>query len=155
MPIGSFSGFKIEPTLFEDVPESLVALVGYPHRNPHERDKRYENLYLICQPVEKNARTTIEELNVAQTLEFLRNHKGQKTFLPEWIATPNKERVDKLSTVLKEWMQTRMMKDANAIMKDPREFLSRMKAGTPMSALDEKFRFENFDLIVWEYISKD
>lgn len=155
MPIGSFSGFKIEPTLFENVPESLVALVGYPHRKPHERDKRYENLYLICQPAEKNAQTTIEELNVAQTLEFLRNHKGQETFLPEWIAAPNKERVDKLSTILKEWMQTRMMKDANAIMQAPRQFLARINAGNPMPTLNDKFKFENFDLIVWEYISKD
>jgi hypothetical protein len=52
-------------------------------------------------------------------------------------------------------MQARMEKDANAIMKDPRQFLARINAGNPMPTLNDKFKFENFDLIVWEYISKD
>ena len=151
MPNGSFSGFKVDQTLFENVPESLVALVGYPHRKPHERDKRYESLYLIMHPVDKNAQSSIEEINIAETLEFLRNNKGQETFLPEWIATPNKERVDKLSTILKDWMQSRMMKEARAIMQNPYEFITNRSS----IQLNDKFKFENFDLIVWEYLSKE
>lgn len=155
MPLGAFSGFKIGKNLFEDIPESLVALVGYPHRKPHERDKRYENLYLICQPVEKNAKTIIEEVNVAQTLEFLRNNKLQDTFLPEWIEKPNKERVEKLSSILKEWIKPTEKLEAYAIMDDPFAFLNQVNSPTEKPALNEKFKFENFDLIVWEYVSKD
>ena len=151
MPNGAFSGFKVHPTHFKDVPECLVALVGYPRRKPNEKDKRYENLYLVLHPADKGSKTTIEEINVAETLDFLRRHKGQKTFLPEWIATPNKERVDKLSAILKDWIQTRMMKEGVALVLNPLEFIN----GNPTMSLDEKFKFENFDLIVWEYVSKD
>ena len=151
MPNGAFSGFKVDKTLFQDIPESLVALVGYPHRKPHEKDKRYESLYLVMQPVDKNARTSIEEINVAETLEFLRNNKNQETFLPEWIETPNKERVDKLSKILKDWMQSRMMREAKAIMQNPYDFITNRSS----IQLNDKFKFENFDLIVWEYISKE
>lgn len=155
MPFGAFSGFKIEENLFDDIPESLVALVGYPHRKPYERDKKYEKLYLICQPVEEGAHTAIEEVNIAQILDFLRDNKLQPTFLPEWIETPDKERVDKISDVLKGWMKAQLIKDANSIMKDPRQFLTSIKAKQSPSLLDEKYRFENFDLVLWEYISNN
>jgi superfamily II DNA/RNA helicase len=151
MPNGAFSGFKVDPTLFKDFPESLVALVGYPHRSPNVKDKRYENLYLVLHPVDKSSKTTIEEINVAETMDFLRRHKRQETFLPECIATPNKERVDKLSAILKDWMQARMVKEGNALVLNPLDFIK----SNPTMSLDEKFKFENFDLIVWEYVSKD
>ncbi len=151
MPNGAFSGFKVDPTLFKDFPESLVALVGYPHRKPNDKDKRYENLYLVLHPVDKSSKTSIEEINVAETMDFLRRHKRQETFLPECIATPNKERVDKLSAILKDWMQARMVKEGNALVLNPLDFIK----SNPTMSLDEKFKFENFDLIVWEYVSKD
>ena len=155
MPNGSFSGFKADPALFNDIQESLVALVGYPHHKSHEKGKRYENLYLIIQPANTAAGATVEEINVSETLEFLRRHKDKETFIPEWIATPNQERVDKLSEILKKWLQARMMKEAFNSIKDPRQFLANTRAGIKTPKLNEKFKFENFDLLAWEYVSKD
>ena len=48
MPCGAFSGFCNVPTLFTDMPESLVAVLGYPHRE-HKKDS-YKHVYLMCQP---------------------------------------------------------------------------------------------------------
>lgn len=157
MPIGAFSGFSVERSLFENIPESLVALVGYPHHKPHERGKKYEELYLICQPVDKNAQTSIEEVNVAQTLDFLRNHKNQNTYLPEWIEKPNKERVDKLSAILKEWMQAKIPHQAVTNIKDKlkRKTLTPITTEKNSQLLEDKFQLSNFDLIAWEYVSRN
>jgi len=155
MPIGAFSGFRIDKSLFEDIPESLVALVGYPHRKPQETDKKYENLYLICQPVDKNAKTIIDEVNVAQILEFLRNNKGQETYIPEWVESPDKDKINKLSAILKEWMQVKIGKQATQDIKDKlkRKDISTPMADKPQLLLEDKFQLQNFDLIVWEYIT--
>lgn len=155
MPNGSFSGFKADPALFKDVPESLVALVGYPRRKSHEKGKRYENLYLIIHPADASASATIDEVNVAETLEFLRRHKDKETFLPEWISSPNQERVDKLSAIFRNWMQERIIKEGFSSIKDPRQYLENLKAGIKTPTLNEKFKLENFDLLVWEYVSRD
>lgn len=48
MPCGAFSGFCNVPTLFTDMPESLVAVLGYPHRE-YKKDS-YKHVYLMCQP---------------------------------------------------------------------------------------------------------
>lgn len=159
MPIGAYSGFQLEDNLFESVPESLVALVGYPHRKPYERDKKYEHLYLVCQPVDKDATTSIEEINIAETLEFLRKNKMQPTKLPEWLDKPNKENVDRLSGILKDWMKTQVPKVA---VQNSKDRLKRKHAvptepveeAPNANLLEKKFKIENFDLIVWEYISK-
>ena len=156
MPIGTFSGFKVEPNLFEDIPESLVALVGYPHRKAHERDRRYENLYLICQPVDRNAHTTIEEVNIAQTLDFLRNNKSQPTSLPEWIEHPDEKKVERLSNIIKEWMSEKVPRQATQNIKNllQRKTVASKDTEAKDQLLEQKFQLDNFDLIAWEYVSK-
>ena len=154
MPRGIFSGFKKEDTLFERVPESLVALVGYPHHDK-DNDEKYTELYLMCQPVDSEKPAEIEELNKAKVLEFLRKHKKQERFVPEWIETANPERIEKLKTTLQEWMKNQAPQQAIAERKD--RFHSKGTANKKNASdisLDKKFQMENFDLIVWEYVSK-
>lgn len=74
MPNGIFSGFRFDDTLFEKIPESLVAVVGYPHRKQGS-NKPYTELYLMCQPVDTHLPATYQELNRAEILEFLRTNK--------------------------------------------------------------------------------
>lgn len=157
MPIGAFSGFKLEDNLFESVPESLVALVGYPHRKSHERDKKYENLYLLCQPVEKNARPHIEEINIAEVLDFLRQNKNQPIDLPKWLEHPDKEKVNKVSCILKEWMEEKIVKTAHLNIKEKlkRKIISTPDHNKNKISLEEKFQPQNFDLIVWEYVTSN
>lgn len=76
MPNGIFSGFRFDDTLFEKIPESLVAVVGYPHRKQGS-NKPYTELYLMCQPVDTHLPATYQELNRAEILEFLRSSKNK------------------------------------------------------------------------------
>jgi hypothetical protein len=154
MPKGIFSGFRAQDNLFEHIPESLVAVVGYPHREEGNR-KAYTEIYLMCQPVDTHLPATYQELNRAEVLEFLRQNKRQERFVPEWIETNDSERLSKLTEILQTWMK--MKAPQQAIVERKNRFHS--KGGEPKKSadeqsLDKKFQMENFDLIVWEYISK-
>ncbi len=154
MPNGIFSGFCIQENLFERIPESLVAVVGYPHREPDSK-KAYTELYLMCQPTDTELPSTYQELNRAEVLEFLRQNKLKDRYVPEWIETNDNERLSKLTDILKAWMK---MKAPNqAIVERKNRFHSKsgeQKKSAEEASLDKKFQMENFDLIVWEYVSK-
>lgn len=109
MPNGIFSGFCFNDTFFEKIPESLVAVVGYPHRKQGS-NKPYTELYLMCQPVDTHLPATYQELNRAEILEFLRTNKSQERYVPDWIESNDSERISKLSEILKEWMKMKAPK---------------------------------------------
>ena len=153
MPNGIFSGFVKQSDLFENIPESLVAVVGYPHRQPGS-NKPYQEIYLMCQPIDPNLPAEYQELNRAEVLEFLRKNKKNDRFVPQWIETNNSERLTRLSEVLQSWMKVKMRDEAYAVRRDPRKMLADIRAGKKVIPLDEKFKLENFDLIAWEYVSK-
>jgi superfamily II DNA or RNA helicase len=153
MPNGIFTGFVNEDTLFEKIPESLVAVIGYPKRESAEG--RYREIYLMCQPADKT-QATFTEMNRAEILDFLRKNKYQQRYLPDWIEEPQNERIAKLQTIVQQWMEEKVPQQAtNAILQ-----IAQSRKGINLSAkqdgqrLEDKFRRENFDLIAWEYISK-
>lgn len=162
MSNGIFSGFRFDDSFFEKIPESLVAVVGYPHRKQGSK-KPYTELYLMCQPVDTHLPATYQELNRAEILEFLRTNKKQERYVPEWIETNDKERISKLSAILQEWMKSKVPQQATSIILGIAKShkaggLFAKPKGTSSSTkgklLEEKFKLENFDLIVWEYVSK-
>ena len=157
MPNGIFSGFRFDDNLFEKIPESLVAVVGYPHRE-QGNNKPYSEIYLICQPADTCLSTTYKELNRAEVLEFLRKNKDQDRFVPEWIETNNKERLQKLSSIIQQWMESKVPQQATAailqIAQSRKTIHKTTKQEKNVQLLEEKFKKENFDLIVWEYVSK-
>ena len=155
MPNGIFSGFKARTDVFEHIPESLVAIVGYPHREEGS-NKPYTEIYLMCQPVDTSLPATYQELNRAEILEFLRQNKKQDRFVPEWIEANDNDRLSKLTDILQSWMKMKAPQQAtNAILE-----IARSRRGAKSSKdnngmlLEDKFKIENFDLITWEYISK-
>lgn len=153
MPNGVFSGFKNTSEDFPDMPESLVALVGYPKKPEGKKDHHYTELYLMCQPVDADPQ--FEEINKADVLEFLRQNKKADRYVPDWITNNDTERVQRLSNVLKQWMRRKAGKEGRSIIND---FFSSTKTVKQQPKLtvnvDEKFKTDNFDLIVWEYITK-
>ena len=154
MPNGIFSGFRAQDNLFEHIPESLVAVVGYPHREEGSK-KTYTEIYLMCQPVDTHLPATYQELNRAEVLEFLRQNKRQERYVPEWIETTDSERLSRLTEILQTWMQ--MKAPQQAIVERKNRFHSKggeQKKSADEASLDKKFQMENFDLIVWEYVSK-
>ena len=108
----------------------------------------------MCQPLDLNLPTEYQELNRAEVLEFLRKNKKNDRYVPEWIETNNSEKLSKLSDILKSWMKVKMQDEAYAVRRDPRRMLAERRAGRTVTPLDEKFKLANFDLIVWEYVSK-
>lgn len=155
MPNGIFSGFKVEDNLFENIPESLVAVVGYPHREQGSNNP-YTEFYLMCQPVDTHLPSTYQELNRAEVLEFLRQNKRQERFVPEWIETNDNERLGKLTDILQTWM--RLKAPQQAVEERKSRFHAKGttdKKSSSEVSLDKKFQMENFDLIVWEYVSKN
>ncbi len=157
MPNGIFSGFRFDDNLFEKIPESLVAVVGYPHRE-QGNNKPYSEIYLMCQPADTRLSATYKELNRAEVLEFLRKNKSQDRFVPEWIETNNKERLQKLSNIIQQWMESKVPQQATAailqIAQSRKTIHKTTKQEKNAQLLEEKFKKENFDLIVWEYVSK-
>ena len=157
MPNGIFSGFRFDDNLFEKIPESLVAVVGYPHRE-QGNNKPYSEIYLMCQPADTRLSATYKELNRAEVLEFLRKNKNQDRFVPEWIETNNKERLQKLSNIIQQWIESKVPQQATAailqIAQSRKTIHKTTKQEKNAQLLEEKFKKENFDLIVWEYVSK-
>lgn len=155
MPNGVFSGFVNTSEQFPDMPESLVALVGYPKKQEGKKEHHYTELYLMCQPVDDQDAATFQEVNKADVLEFLRQNKKNDRFMPSWLIEKDEERVGRLSEVLKQWMRQKAPQQATKNIKDK---LKRRNISTPTEnrnsqLQEEKFRIENFDLIVWEYVT--
>ena len=154
MPNGVFSGFRFEDSLFAKIPESLVAVIGYPRRKQGSK-KPYTELYLMCQPVDTHLPATYQELNRAEILEFLRANKNNERYVPEWIEANDSERISKLSAILKEWMKMKAPKQAVSTIKDLLHSKKvSIKKTEGSETVEEKFKLENFDLIVWEYVTK-
>ena len=154
MPSGVYSGFEVSPDLFTDVPESIVAVMGYPHREEGSK-KAYKNIYLVCQPVDAKAKATYQELNQAEILEFLRQNKKKDRFVPEWIEAADSEKVSKLSEILQTWMKSQLKDEGTNLLNDLFNSRKTIKEKPSLTTnLDKKFKMENFDLIVWEYITK-
>ncbi len=156
MPNGIYSGFRNEDTLFEKIPESLVAVIGYPKREQNSKSHQYREIYLMCQPADRSQAPTFTEMNRAEILDFLRKNKYQDRYLPDWIEGHQKERLSKLSAIVQEWMEEKVPQQAaNAILQ-----IAQSRRGIDLTTkntgqrLEDKFKRENFDLIAWEYISK-
>lgn len=153
MPNGVFSGFQNTSEQYANIPESLVALVGYPKKQAGKKEHRYDELYLVCQPV--NETPEFREINRAEVLEFLRQNKKNDRLVPDWINEEGGEGLSRLSEVLKQWMRQKAPQQAVKNIKDK---LKRRSISTPAEnrgnqLQEEKFRIENFDLIVWEYVT--
>lgn len=155
MPNGIFSGFRFERNLFEDIGESLVAIIGYPHRDEGST-KSYREIYLMCQPVGSPS-AMYREINRAEVLSFLRENKSQPRFVPEWIERNDETRLQKLSSIVTQWLEAQVPQRATAAVLDILKSHKHQPLSTQKKKedglLEEKFKIENFDLIVWEYVT--
>ena len=154
MPNGIFSGFSFDNNLFDTIGESLIAVVGYPHR-AEGSSKPYREIYLMCQPVDDSNTPIYRELNRAEVLDFLRQNKSAQRFVPQWIETGDSDRLTRLSDIMRDWMNTQIPRNAksSAVTLLKSNKLTKKSTATDGSLLEDKFQLENFDLIVWEYVT--
>lgn len=155
MPYGAFSGFRAIDNLFEHIPESLVAVVGYPHRESGDT-RPYQEIYLMCQPVDSTQGTTFTELNDAEVLDFLRKNRNQPTYLPDWILKPDYEKVSRLTDIIRQWLGAREPKEMQKAFKNLIKHKPNKVGEQPSGRqVKEKYNIEQFDLITWEYITRN
>lgn len=155
MPNGIFSGYAFDPESFKDLGESLIGVIGYPHREEGS-SKPYREIYLMCQPTDTSKHAVYRELNRAEILEFLRQNKSAERFVPQWIETGDTDRLARLQKIMKDWMENQVPKQATASalsLLRTTKATKRPKTDPNAGLLEEKFKVENFDLIVWEYTS--
>lgn len=153
MPCGIFSGFK---TVEDIIPcDGLVAVVGYPKKT----DKRhsYSELYLMLQPSDSNRARKFAELNVPEILQFLRRHKGKERYVPKWLdEESNPDKIKGLSDILRQWMTIKapyQVQNTIADMLSGNFTPKYVDESEVETTIENKFRLENFDLVVWEYVT--
>lgn len=151
MPAGVFSGFKLPADAKEPIPESLVAVLGYPRRKSGDVKTPYSRLYLMLQPV-GNAPAEWKELPTSTILSFLRKHRLAETDLPQGVASGDVEALNKLSATIRDWMAAKTPAEIKKTLSGL--FSGQTKAKKTDAKIEDIFRPENFDLIAWEYVSK-
>ena len=175
MPAGVFSGFRqgssqtgltgltglsgevnnadnlVNPVKKDMLPESLVAVLGYPRRKPGDIKTPYSRLYLMLQPV-GNVPAEWKELPMGTILNFLRKNRLAETYLPQGVASGDAETLGMLSKTIKDWMAAKTPKEIKKTLSGL--FSGQTKAKKTDSKIEDIFQPENFDLIAWEYISQ-
>lgn len=151
MPSGVFSGFRLGADASPNVPESLVAVLGYPRRKPGDIKTSYTRLYLMLQPV-GNAPAEWKELPTGTILSFLRKHRLAEMYLPAGIAKGDVAALESLSQTIKDWIAAKKPKEIKKTLSDL--FNGQAKAKKSDAKIEGIFKPENFDLIAWEYVSR-
>jgi superfamily II DNA or RNA helicase len=151
MPSGVFSGFRLAPGACAEIPESLVAVLGYPRRKPDDFRRPYQKVYILLQPA-GDAPAEWKEMSEGGILSFLRKNRKAATDLPAWILKNDAKRLGKLSDLLKKCIAAKKPGDTKKAILNLMN--GNMKKGAVQN-LDEVFKPENFDLIAWEYVSRE
>lgn len=150
MPTGAFSGFTLCDGEDNEIPESLVAVVAYPHK-VRSTDK-YQKIYLMLQPFDTSKTPEFIEMNYGQILSMLHRYRKKDTYLPDWIMKADNEKILGLSNLLKEWLKSEAPKQTKnnimAILKGGK--ISAKKNKT----MEEEFDISKYDLLAWEYITR-
>lgn len=145
MPNGIYSGFRTEDELFEKVPESIVALI---------RNKETKEMHLIIRPIEDDRNeTAAKEYNKQEILTLLRSKINMRRYVPTAIDKADSEAITKLRTILQHWIAE---KTPQAAIDDAIDLFGGVKKSKePQQKLvEDDFKSENLELVVWEYISK-
>jgi len=156
LPNGIFSGFKVNEN------EGLIALLGYPAKS-HKNNKYnyYELIY-----IDEDSKEILS--NQKEILNFLKKHKDEERFVSKDIDSANTQSILKLQKQLKNWIKSLSSKEIitkNGVQqqagKKQIDILNKLKKGSKKavqeiqtSTIEDKYKDDNFDLIVWEVVTK-
>lgn len=146
MPNGIYSGFRTEDDLFQQVPESIVALV---------RQKDTGEMHLILRPVEDNREEqAVKEYNKQEILSLLRTKLNIGRFVPTAIDKAESEALNKLHAIMQRWLDEKAPKAATDDVIDLFGGVVKKNKDSQKKLVEDSFKPENLELMVWEYISK-
>jgi hypothetical protein len=162
MPNGIFSGFRFIPNKkHASMPESVIAVLGYPKRPEDVKDWTYNEIHIAhqtiggnCIDVVCNVSTTTVLQNRQEILNLLRHHKDESRYVSEKIDKGDKAELKQLQQALSDWLQQQAMPIAVTEIQNLFSGDKIPEIPSEQTKLEEKFRSENFDLINWFVISK-
>ena len=153
IPNGVFTGFKLINKFRTDYNSGIIALIGNP-RKPQSagRNFTYAKKELIY--VDKNAQKFI--INNADALEFLKQNKNQKRYVPPNIEKGDEDSLNKYIELIKKWMDKRTGKQAEKNIMGLLQGASttKVKKSKKERYLEELYDSDNWDLITWFVVSK-
>lgn len=150
MPNGCYSGFKTVDSLFDEVPESIVALVASPHKPVEATDHRYEEFWLVLRPVNSEQLETVKIFNRQEILVLLRSNLKKVRNVPVAIDRGDPVAINGLKTIMEGWISEQKPYEQISNVHD----VLSGDFGVTEKKFDKKFNPDNIDLICWEYITK-
>lgn len=164
MPKGVYTGFKIA---HQSCPKpGLIILLGYPSKPPKVMEHQYQEYDLIY--IDENGESVL--LNHKEVLDALTLHKEENRHVPESIDKGNETAILELVKSIRSWMNKQVTELATqedgstkkVMGKEVRDLLSKLRKGDNDALLkikqnitvEEKYQFNNFDLITWFIVSK-
>jgi len=155
IPNSVFTGFKLKPNpKWQTIPNSIVAVLGYPKRPDNSLNHVYDEIHLLHQSIDETKNEKIILSNNQEILALLRNHKTQDRYVPKDIDEGNQAVLDKLADALGKWIKAQATPLAvNQIQELFTGEVTPKKISPEQKKLEEKFKPENFDLINWFVIS--
>jgi superfamily II DNA or RNA helicase len=155
IPNGVFTGFQFKPNKkWPSMPDSIVAVLGYPKRPDEALDHVYDEIHLLHQNIEDGKRGKMVLSNNQEILTLLRNHKLEARYVPKNIDNGDKAVLDKLADAVSNWVKSQATPVAvNQIQDLFTGDVTPTKISPEQKKLEDKFKAENFDLINWFVIS--
>ncbi|MCS7028459.1 MAG: helicase-related protein [Bacteroidia bacterium] len=155
IPNGVFTGFKFKPNKkWESMPDSIVAVLGYPKRPDDVTDHVYDEIHLLHQNIEEGKSGKLVLSNNQEILTLLRNHKLEARYVPKNIDKGDEAALNKLADAVGNWIKSQVIPVAvNQIQELFTGNATPQKITPEQKKLEEKFKPENFDLINWFVIS--
>lgn len=154
IPNGVFTGFKFKSNKkWKELPDSVVAVLGYPKRPDEVTNHVYEEIHLLHQSFDDKGKSVILNNN-QEILALLRHHKLELRYVPKQIENADKDIIQKLSDSVSHWVKSQAMPVAvNQIQNMFTGDITPKKISPEQKKLEDKFKPENFDLINWFVIS--
>ncbi|MBI4645914.1 MAG: helicase [Bacteroidia bacterium] len=155
IPNGVFTGFKFRPNKkWNEMPDSIVAVLGYPGKPDESTDHIYDEILLLHQAYQNGSNSKLVLNNNQEILTLLRNHKLENRFVPQDIEKGEKIVLEKLSKAVGDWVKAQAAPVAvNQIQGLFTGEITPQKISPEQKKLEDKFKKENFDLINWFIIS--
>ena len=156
MPNGVFTGFKFRTNKkWETIPDSIVAVLGYPRKPDESTEHIYNEIHLLHQPITEGAKAESMVLkNNQEILSLLRYHKTEHRYVPQNIDKGDQKVLTKLAASIGAWVKNQTTPVAlNEIQDLFTGDTKPQKISSEQKKLEDKFKSENFDLINWFIIS--
>jgi hypothetical protein len=155
IPNGVYTGFKFRPSAkAAKMPDSLVAVLGYPRKPDEATDHVYSEIHLAHQVLDGGGNKTGILENRQEILGLLRRHKKEKRFVPRAVDNGDPAELEKIANALENWVTAQAKPVAINEIRDLFSGQLKPRAITPeQKKAEDKFQAGNFDLINWFIVS--